>query len=178
MKRRCSFLLPQKMQQKPSTETCYQNWKSWSTLVNIRTLLTCLGRVQKVGKHCIDLTCYSNRDIIWKNVPYISVLVTFWKYYRLVNDVNNWYLNNNSFSVGMERDLWVIIEYCPHGNLLDFLRKRRDIFEAIWTTPTEHADVSFTTIDQYICALQIARAMDFLASRRVSRCFLNSIISS
>lgn len=72
----------------------------------------------------------------------------------------------------MERDLWVIIEYCPHGNLLDFLRKRRDIFEATWTTPTEHADVTFTTIDLYICALQVARAMEFLASRRVSRNFL------
>ena len=62
----------------------------------------------------------------------------------------------------------MIIEYCPHGNLLDFLRKRREIFEATWTTPTEHADETFTTIDLYICALQVARAMEFLASRRVS----------
>ncbi|PFX33391.1 Fibroblast growth factor receptor 2 [Stylophora pistillata] len=67
---------------------------------------------------------------------------------------------------GRERDLWVLIEYCPHGNLLDFLRKRRDIFEAKWSTPTEHADVTFTTIDLYICSLQVARAMEFLASRR------------
>ena len=64
--------------------------------------------------------------------------------------------------------MWVIIEYCPHGNLLDFLRKRREIFEATWTTPTEHADETFTTIDLYICALQVARAMEFLTSRRVS----------
>ena len=68
---------------------------------------------------------------------------------------------------GMGRELWVIIEYCRHGNLLDFLRKRRDIFEPVWTTPTEHADVTFTTIDLYICSLQVARAMEFLASRRV-----------
>lgn len=74
----------------------------------------------------------------------------------------------NFFSSGRERDVWVIIEYCPHGNLLDFLRKRREIFEAKWTTPTEHADETFTTIDLYICALQVARAMEFLASRRVS----------
>ena len=71
------------------------------------------------------------------------------------------------FHSGMGRELWVIIEYCPHGNLLDFLRKRRDIFEPVWTTPTEHADVTFTTIDLYICSLQVARAMEFLASRRV-----------
>ncbi|KAJ7388513.1 hypothetical protein OS493_037133 [Desmophyllum pertusum] len=32
---------------------------------------------------------------------------------------------------GRERDVWILIEYCPHGNLLDFLRKRREIFEAI-----------------------------------------------
>lgn len=67
---------------------------------------------------------------------------------------------------GLERDLWIIIEYCEHGNLLEFLRKRRDIFTATWTAPTEHADVTFTTIDLYICALQVARAMEFLASRR------------
>lgn len=67
---------------------------------------------------------------------------------------------------GMERDLWIIIEYCSHGNLLEFLRKRRDIFEATWTTPTEHADVTFTTIDLYISALQVARAMEFLTTRR------------
>ena len=71
------------------------------------------------------------------------------------------------FHSGMGRELWVIIEYCPHGNLLDFLRKRRDIFQPVWTRPTEQADVTFTTIDLYICSLQVARAMEFLASRRV-----------
>ena len=71
------------------------------------------------------------------------------------------------FHSGMRRELWVITEYCPHGNLLDFLRKRRDIFEPVWTRPTEQADVTFTTIDLYICSLQVARAMEFLTSRRV-----------
>lgn len=77
--------------------------------------------------------------------------------------------NDEWFSLGLERDLWIIIEYCEHGNLLEFLRKRRDIFTATWTAPTEHADVTFTTIDLYICALQVARAMEFLASRRVRK---------
>ena len=70
------------------------------------------------------------------------------------------------FLLGRECDLLVIIEYCPHGNLLEFLRKRRDLFEANWAPATEKADERFSTTDLVITSFQVARAMDFLASRR------------
>ncbi|EDO47097.1 predicted protein, partial [Nematostella vectensis] len=67
---------------------------------------------------------------------------------------------------GRECDLLVIIEYCPHGNLLNFLRKRRDVFEATWSPPTEKPDETFTLTDLVITSFQVSRAMQFLASRR------------
>ncbi|KAK3700365.1 hypothetical protein QZH41_019735 [Actinostola sp. cb2023] len=70
---------------------------------------------------------------------------------------------------GREWDILVIIEYCPHGNLHDFLRKQRDLFEPNWAPATEKPDELFTTTDLVITAFQVARAMEFLATRRVTR---------
>lgn len=74
------------------------------------------------------------------------------------------------FASGRECNLWVIIEYCPHGNLLDFLRKRRELFEPNWTAASRNPDTQFSTTDLVISAFQVARAMEFLASRKVSTC--------
>ncbi|CAD7003841.1 fibroblast growth factor receptor homolog 1 [Ceratitis capitata] len=66
--------------------------------------------------------------------------------------------------------LWVIVEFAPHGNLKDFLKKNRPMFvgspslqrssDCLEDTPqlTEKNLVSF--------AFQIARGMEYLASRR------------
>lgn len=72
------------------------------------------------------------------------------------------------YSAGRECEVLVIIEFCPHGNLLEFLRNRRDIFQATWAPATEKPDESFSTTDLVITAFQVARAMEFLATRRVS----------
>lgn len=61
----------------------------------------------------------------------------------------------------------MIIEYCPYGNLLDFLWKRRDIFDPMWMTASRNPDAQFSTTDLVISAFQVARAMEFLASRKV-----------
>lgn len=62
--------------------------------------------------------------------------------------------------------LYVIVEYAPHGNLRDFLRKHR---------PTGNYDVvdgeskkTLTHKDLVSFAFQVARGMEYLASRRVS----------
>lgn len=65
--------------------------------------------------------------------------------------------------------LYVIVEYAPHGNLRDFLRKHR---------PTANYDVldggdaverkTLTHKDLVSFAFQVARGMEYLASRRVS----------
>lgn len=65
--------------------------------------------------------------------------------------------------------LFVIVEFAPHGNLRDFLRKHR---------PTNYGDVpgekerqTLTQKDLVSFAYQIGRGMEYLASRKcIHRC--------
>ena len=69
--------------------------------------------------------------------------------------------------IGRHCDLCVIIEYCPYGNMLQFLRKRRGWYEPTWLTPSEDPDKQFSVTDLVSAAFQVARAMEFLVSRKV-----------
>ena len=75
-----------------------------------------------------------------------------------------------SCTKGKESELWVLMEFCPHGNLLDFLRNRRDIFDPKWTVISKDPNSQWTIIDLVNSAYQVARGMEFLSSRRVSIC--------
>ncbi|XP_028403689.1 fibroblast growth factor receptor 2-like [Dendronephthya gigantea] len=66
---------------------------------------------------------------------------------------------------GRESELWVIIEFCSNGNLLQFLRNRRDIYETEWKGVSKDPNVQLTMTDLVIAAYQVARGMEFLASR-------------
>ena len=70
--------------------------------------------------------------------------------------------------IGRECELWVIIEYCSNGNLLQFLRNRRDIYETEWKAVSKDPNQQLTMTDLVIAAYQVARGMEFLASRMVS----------
>lgn len=69
--------------------------------------------------------------------------------------------------------LYVIVEYAPHGNLKDFLKKNR---------PTSEYEIGMHTMDPdrkeilqkdlISFAFQVGRGMEYLASRRVSFIFL------
>ena len=72
------------------------------------------------------------------------------------------------YLLGRQCDLRVIMEYCQHGNLLDFLKERREIFDPIWAAASANLESQFSTTDLVIAAFQVTRAMEFLASRRVS----------
>ena len=72
-----------------------------------------------------------------------------------------------SHFLGRHCDLCVIIEYCPYGNMLQFLRKRRGWYEPTWLTPSEDPDKQFSVTDLVSAAFQVARAMEFLVSRKV-----------
>lgn len=67
--------------------------------------------------------------------------------------------------------LYVIVEYCALGNLLDFLRDSRPKPEpsASYEEPnsTKSTRKSLTTQDLVQFALQIARGMKFLAEKKV-----------
>ena len=72
--------------------------------------------------------------------------------------------------------LLVILEYAPHGNLLKFVRGKRDIYEPTWTRSTYNPEVEFTIAYLVANAYQICRGMEFLASRKVSgiwQCFIS-----
>lgn len=64
-------------------------------------------------------------------------------------------------------DLSAIMEYCPHGNLVDFLRPRREIFNNQWTKETDDLNEEFSFIDATRAALDIAKGMCFLSQKKV-----------
>ncbi|XP_032219869.2 hemicentin-1 isoform X2 [Nematostella vectensis] len=67
---------------------------------------------------------------------------------------------------GPQRDLWIILEFCANGDLLSYLKKKRDIYDPAWCAPSEDHDVQFTQMELVSAAYQVARGMEFLASRR------------
>lgn len=71
--------------------------------------------------------------------------------------------------LGSMQDLWVIIEYCPHGDLLHFLKNKRHIHKPTWEPPTDDPSVQFSLTELVSAAYQVARGMEFLTSRLVSK---------
>ena len=65
-------------------------------------------------------------------------------------------------------NLCQIMEYCPHGNLMVFLRERRDVFSLQWGKQAVNYNEDFCFFDATFTALQIARGMLFLSERKVS----------
>jgi len=51
--------------------------------------------------------------------------------------------------------------------MLQFLRNKREIYNPTWLPPTEDPDKQFSITDVVSAAFQVARAMEFLASRKV-----------
>lgn len=64
--------------------------------------------------------------------------------------------------------LCIILEYCRDGDVSTFLRSKRDVFEATWTTYESGLEYNCTHLDLANIAYQIARGMDFLSSKKAS----------
>ena len=64
--------------------------------------------------------------------------------------------------------LCVVLEYCPHGSLLNFLRDRREIYQPVWFKNEPDMSNELTNMDLTMISYQIAKGLDFLASKRVS----------
>ena len=65
--------------------------------------------------------------------------------------------------------LYVILEYCPNGNLKYFLQERRDKFERRWFKNENDMESEITYFDLSKIALQVARGMNHLAAKQVCR---------
>ena len=61
----------------------------------------------------------------------------------------------------------MILEYCPYGDLSSFLRSKRDIFQPSWQRAEDGFNSVCTYFDLANFTYQIARGMDFLASKKV-----------
>ncbi|CAB3989347.1 vascular endothelial growth factor receptor 2-like, partial [Paramuricea clavata] len=57
----------------------------------------------------------------------------------------------------------IILEYCPHGNLREFLRTRRDVYEPEWKD-VDNVRLSITDLADF--SLHISKGMEFLISRK------------
>ena len=61
----------------------------------------------------------------------------------------------------------LIMEYAPHGSMVNFLREKRLIYQPSWIKTVNDPNQEFTLVDVVMAAYQIARGMEFLASRKV-----------
>lgn len=65
-------------------------------------------------------------------------------------------------------NLFVILECCPHGNLLNFLREKREVFRPYWLKIDNNIDKEFTYVDLISIGYQVSQGMDFLQSKKVN----------
>eukprot|EP00794_Sanderia_malayensis_P007017 gene7017-7802_t len=95
------------------------------------------------------------RDLISE----LKILIHIGEHHNIVNMLG-------ACTKGCEKDLMLILEYAPHGNLLSFLKNRRCTLKTNWKKETLSMENEFTTCDLAVIAYQIAKGMEFLASRR------------
>ena len=74
----------------------------------------------------------------------------------------------NLLGACIKRDrILVILEYAPHGSLQKFLRGKRDVYEATWTTTASDPEIRLNISNLVGYAYQISRGMEYLASKKV-----------
>ena len=74
----------------------------------------------------------------------------------------------NLLGACIKRDRFlVILEYAPHVSLLKFLRGKRDVYEATWSTTASDPEIRLNISNLVGYAYQISRGMEYLASKKV-----------
>ena len=77
---------------------------------------------------------------------------------------------------GKRSDLWIIMEYCPHGNLREFLRNSRSRYSLDENDLITDVSQVFGPKNLIQFGLQIAKGMNFLNSRKVISFFKNILV--
>ncbi len=70
--------------------------------------------------------------------------------------------------IGTSYDLWIILEYCINGDLRSFLQHGRNRYDENETSLAVDLSVTFGPRNLIHIALQIAKGMEFLISRKVN----------
>ena len=79
----------------------------------------------------------------------------------------------NLLGTCIKRDrILVILEYAPHGSSLKYLRGKRDVYEATWSTTASDPEMRLNISNLVGYAYQISRGMEYLASERVMFSYL------
>lgn len=65
------------------------------------------------------------------------------------------------------KKLKMIMEYAPHGCLLNFLRSKREIYKPVWAKKQNKTEEEFTLVDQVMMSYHVACGMEYLASQKV-----------
>ena len=79
----------------------------------------------------------------------------------------------NLLGACIKRDrILVILEYAPHGSLQKFLRGKRDVYEATWSTTASDPEIRLNISNLVGYAYQISRGMEYLASKKVMFSYL------
>ncbi|CAB4004164.1 vascular endothelial growth factor receptor 2-like [Paramuricea clavata] len=68
---------------------------------------------------------------------------------------------------GNSSNIWIIIEYCPHGNLREFLRNNRSRYNAEKESFNQDLSQVFGPRNLIYFAWQITKGMEFLTSRKI-----------
>ena len=68
---------------------------------------------------------------------------------------------------GKKSEIWIIMEYCPHGNLREFLRNSRSRYSIDENDMITDLSKVFGPKNLIHFGLQITKGMNFLISRKV-----------
>ena len=78
-------------------------------------------------------------------------------------------IKHDIFYLGKSSNLWIIMEYCPNGNLREFLRSSRNHYSIEEETLMTDLSQVFGPKNLIYLAWQIAKGMTFLISRKVRK---------
>ena len=126
---------------------------TWTPLDPVKTALFLTDRVRYFGTSG-GATKEEVRDLASE----LKILIHVGEHKNIVNLLGACIKRNSIF---------IILEYAPHGNLLKFLRGKRDVYEAAWSTTASDPEIRLNISNLVGYAYQISRGMEYLASKKV-----------
>ena len=126
---------------------------TWTPLDPVETALFLTDRVR-----CFGTSGGATEEEVRDLVSELKILIYVGEHKNIVN----------LLGACIKRDrILVILEYAPHGSLQKFLRGKRDVYEATWTTTASDPEIGLNISNLVNYSYQISRGMEYLASKKV-----------